>query len=171
MKSLWFTFFAIVLLFSCSGDNESKTNEENPFIGGVFEGGITLTNQEEVNAFAARGHTGVSASLFLIGQRNDDPITDISALSTLTFIGGSIRIQRTALRSLDGFQNLTSIGGDVLVCTCPTGGDTCASCSSAIIDYCAIRTALQNNENTDLDIRSFLFSPTREDIISGNCSL
>ncbi|MEK6152901.1 hypothetical protein WIW50_06560 [Flavobacteriaceae bacterium 3-367] len=176
-KNLLLSLLCVFTLGCSSGDDSStkEESEETEFIGGVLEGGILLRTQKEVDEFAAKGYTGITASLFLTGVLTTgnavfDPIKDISALNTLTFIGADIRISRTELTALTGLENLTSIGGDIFVCICPTGDDACQICGSLITDFCAIRAALTNSSDTSIQIRG-LFTPSVEDIIGGNCSL
>ncbi len=121
MTSKNFIFFILVVfIFSCSDDSEDNTN--NDFVGGILQGGISLRTQEEVDEFVKKGYTGMTAALFLLEEptpanplEDRDPIVDISGLSTLTSIGGDLRIEQTDISSLNGLNNVESIGGFMLL--------------------------------------------------------
>ena len=75
----------------------------------VIEGSVYLTTQEEVNAF-----TGISITDSLTISGSD--IVDLSALSTLTSVGGRLSVRdNDALSNLAGLSNLTSVGGDLRI--------------------------------------------------------
>ncbi|MEO1652084.1 MAG: hypothetical protein AAFU64_00945, partial [Bacteroidota bacterium] len=73
---------------------------------GICVGDITLSNQEEVNAFNC---IEIQGNLFINGT-----VTDLSPLSGLTKVTGNITIRDAdQLYSLDGLQQLAFIGGDL----------------------------------------------------------
>ena len=78
---------------------------------GVYNGSITLSTQQEVNDFGSQCYIGVSGIL-QIGDylTTTDEIIDLSSLSTLVTIGGSLYINsNTMLTSLDGLEGITSV--------------------------------------------------------------
>ena len=77
---------------------------------------ITLTSQEEVDAFAAN-YPGCTELLEgLIIQEDNTSITDLSGLSQVTLVNGDLKISfNYALTSLSGLENITSIGGELRI--------------------------------------------------------
>ncbi len=75
----------------------------------VYTGNVTLTTQQEVDDFGAKNYMEITGSLTI----NGTSITNIDALSTLTSVGGYLRIghNNDVLANLDGLSSLTSIGG------------------------------------------------------------
>ena len=69
---------------------------------------ITLSSQAEIDSFITDypGCTQLAVNLTLDGA----DITDVTPLSTITEIEGSLLINNTSLNSLNGFENLISIG-------------------------------------------------------------
>lgn len=74
---------------------------------GTFE----LNSQNEINAFAANGCVNIIGSLKI----SDDHITDISALQTIRTISDFLWITVTSLDSLEGLNNLESVGTYLLI--------------------------------------------------------
>ncbi|MEM1127356.1 MAG: hypothetical protein AAGI71_11945, partial [Bacteroidota bacterium] len=76
----------------------------------IFSGSLSLGSQADVEAFADSAYTEVTGSLTIEGA----DITDVSGLSTLTTVGGSLRvINNPVLSTLDGLDNLTSVASFV----------------------------------------------------------
>ena len=75
----------------------------------LFDGGLTLTTQTEVNDFAAN-YCGVTLSLLIDeSSATSDFITDLTPLLTIRQIG-ELRISSTSsLQSLDGLENIESV--------------------------------------------------------------
>ncbi len=72
---------------------------------------VNLSTQAEVNAFGATNPTTVVGNL-IIEESIPGNITDLTPLSTLTSVGGTLNIRfNTALTSLAGLNALTSVGG------------------------------------------------------------
>ena len=127
MKKLLFATLAI-LAIACSSDDAVPTtpeenNPENPtpvvVCDNMFEGDITLSTQEEVNAFAANGYCGVKGRLF-IGSRMDmvegtpvfinSDITNLQGLEGLKIIDKELAIGiNPLLTSLNGLNNLEQV--------------------------------------------------------------
>ncbi len=77
--------------------------------GQVYNGHLSLTTQVDVDNF---NFSAVTGNLYIGGS----DIVDLTPLSSLTTIGGSLSISNnTALTNLNGLQNLASIGGNFLV--------------------------------------------------------
>lgn len=80
--------------------------------GGVYDGHLTLSTQQEVEDFGSKCYTGV-AGILQIGNYaiTTDPITDLSSLNTLEKINGSLHIySNTLLTSLNGLEAITQVG-------------------------------------------------------------
>ena len=80
----------------------TKSNAQN-----VYDGDLTLSSQDEVNAFNYTEVTGY----FLIAESVSGNIVDLTPLNSLISVGGYFSIyQNDALTSIDGLQSLTSVG-------------------------------------------------------------
>ena len=101
MKKYYLLIICLLLYMGCGGDDD-------PFVGGTFEGDIRLTTQEEVEAFAAKGHTEINGSLTISGGLFE--VTDLSGLSTINRVTGALNIYGTRLTSLRGLENLEQVG-------------------------------------------------------------
>lgn len=72
---------------------------------------VLLQNQANVDAFDP-GTTLVSGNL-TIRSGGFDPITDISNLSNITYVAGTLTIERTRLVDVNAFANLQTVGRDL----------------------------------------------------------
>jgi hypothetical protein len=79
-----------------------KSLPEKPYWGLV-----TLTNQQEVNAFGANNYTTIYGSIFISGT-----VTDLTPLQSIVSIGSGLEIVNTQLSNLNGLHNLEMIGRD-----------------------------------------------------------
>jgi len=132
MKKLLFAALAMLAIACSSDDTVSTTPEENnpenptPVVvcDNMFEGDITLSTQEEVNAFAAKGYCGVKGRLF-IGTRIDrvegtpvvinSDITSLQGLEGLKIIDKELSIGiNPLLTSLNGLNNLEQVSDLVI---------------------------------------------------------
>lgn len=98
----------IVLLFSgCNSDDENG-NISAPFIGDVI-----LKSQADVDEFVNNNYSGVDGMLLVTSPDSGEPsnITDISGLSSLSYVSGDLNISSNVLTTLNGLQNITEIGG------------------------------------------------------------
>jgi len=86
--------------------NLNFTTTQN--ISVVFDGGIALFSQQDVNNLAAFGYTDITEKLTIIDTGTQD-IFDLTPLETLRTVGG-LDINGLYLPSLDGLQNLESLG-------------------------------------------------------------
>lgn len=73
----------------------------------VFFGDVTLTNQNEVNAFGANNYTTIRGSIYLSGS-----ITDLTPLNSVVIIGNGFEIKNTQLTNFNGLENLEIIGNE-----------------------------------------------------------
>src|SRR5688572_16560488 len=74
---------------------------------------VVLQGQASVDAF--NPNTTVITGSLTLKAGGSFPITDISNLSNLEYIGGSLTIERTDLIHLDAFSKLDSIGVDLAI--------------------------------------------------------
>ena len=102
-KTLFITFFALQAMFI-----QAQTYTPPG-------GGVTLTTQAEVfDLSVALGADTIFDGNITINEASGttDPITNLSSLSSLTSIGGYLRIEgNAALETIGNFSALTSIGG------------------------------------------------------------
>ena len=78
--------------------------------GGVFEGDVILSSQEEVNNFGLLGYSEITGDLGIF-HSNSNVITSLLPLNTLEIIGDDLFIATNMLENLEGLENVTSIGG------------------------------------------------------------
>ncbi|WP_034057934.1 hypothetical protein [Lacinutrix jangbogonensis] len=87
-------------------------------------------------------------------------LTNISALSNLKLIGGTLSINFTPLTSLNGLSSVESLGGDMFF-----------SFNTQLNDYCALNNLIiQNTYSEEINALGNAYDPTVQDIIDGNCS-
>lgn len=82
----------------------------------TLEGDLVLASQADVDEAGRKGHIEITGSLIINDSANwqQSPITDLSALATITSISGDLRVRRTLeLTNLQGLHNLQAIGGDL----------------------------------------------------------
>jgi len=81
----------------------------------VYNGNISFFSTKEINYFGLYGYEKINGNIRFRDNYTDDysyDITDLSALSTLTEVTGDISFYDiNGLTSLDGLENLTTIGG------------------------------------------------------------
>jgi len=83
-------------------------------LNNIYSGSITLTTQQDVDDFSTNYPeiTGLTGNLF-IGSTNSyitSNITDLTPLDVITTIGTNLSINKTSISSINGFNNLTSVG-------------------------------------------------------------
>ena len=77
----------------------------------VYTGDLDLPTQSAVNAFH---YTEVTGNLTIGNSVSPEEIKDLSALSTLTRVGGNLILHgNEALANIDGLNALRSVGGDL----------------------------------------------------------
>ncbi|WP_461443598.1 fibronectin type III domain-containing protein [Maribacter sp.] len=72
----------------------------------VFDNDMNFENQLELDEFAAKGYNRIEGDLYIGSTLNLTDITDLSALSTVTYLRGNLTITRTACQSLSGLENI-----------------------------------------------------------------
>lgn len=80
---------------------------------------IRLLTQSDVDAFNCSEVNGFVLIDGIFGTNGGDPIVDLSGLSELTSVSGFFQIARIEATSLDGLENLVSVGGELSVITNP----------------------------------------------------
>ena len=86
----------------------------------TFAGNKTLASQADVIAFGAI-FTDITGNLTISGA----DITDLTPLSTLTSVGGNLKLLfNSKLKNLDGLSGITSVGSGVRVQGSPTLANT-----------------------------------------------
>ena len=97
-----------VLVFACSGDDNSQSNDERC----IYKGNVTLKTQEEVDAFVSHGFCTVDGNL-TIGDYYEDPksnINSLQGLSGITTVTGNVTVvSNSLLESLNGLQNIKDV--------------------------------------------------------------
>lgn len=84
---------------------------ENELLSATIQGGcdvdgfVTLNSQEDVDAEA--GTCSISRALTIQEDGSGSPITDLTPLASLTFVGEGISIVNTSLTTVDGLQNVS----------------------------------------------------------------
>ena len=83
---------------------------------GIYNGDITINSQNSVTSyytyFVSNGYTGCTGNLNISSSVN----LDLTPLNILTSIGGNIVITgNTELTSLNGLENITSVGGALIL--------------------------------------------------------
>lgn len=93
--------------------------------GGVFNGSVQLETQEEVDAFATNLYTSITGDLTIgVWAVPNYSITDLSSLTNLTSIDGSLNIyENRILSTTNGLDNIASIGGNLEVYVHPLLND------------------------------------------------
>jgi hypothetical protein len=79
--------------------------------GGVFNGNISLTSQQEINEFGQFDYTRINGNLSISeSDTTNSPITDLSPLSSINRIDGYLSIgNNDNLQNLDGLENLRTV--------------------------------------------------------------
>lgn len=95
------------MVFSCDVNRE-------------YDGNYGIYSDLDVIAFALAGYTSISGSLVIGHSEYPDlfteVVTSLNGLSSLKHIGGSLFIRRhDHLKSVNGLQNLESVGEDVII--------------------------------------------------------
>ena len=77
---------------------------------GMYQGNLTLSTQNDVEEFGNLCYTGINGILRIDGFESSDPIVDLTSLSQLTKITGSLTIQlNEELENLNGLQGLQNV--------------------------------------------------------------
>lgn len=86
----------------------------------VYEGDLYFRTQLQVDSFTdSYASSEVTGSVWIEANRVD-PITNLNGLSSLTKVGGSLRIYNVpGLRDVEGLGSLASVGGTLEIIACP----------------------------------------------------
>ncbi|MEJ6791382.1 MAG: hypothetical protein QNK89_01215 [Lacinutrix sp.] len=86
---------------------------------------------------------------------------NISALSSLEFIGGTLTINYTPLATLNGLNNLQTLEGNLFF-----------AYNESLNDYCALENLIIVNSYSGqiVAIADTAYTPSVQDIIDGNCN-
>src|SRR5688572_12824774 len=118
IKSTLYTLFFIAVgipFTSCEKEPEIQSK--------VFEGDVILSSQKQVEDFGAHQYVKINRNLYIGPFNNNGTLNDaetdishLSALQTLVSVKGSVNISRNNnLLTLDGFNNLNSVGGTLAI--------------------------------------------------------
>ncbi|MEG3658631.1 hypothetical protein V5097_14575 [Arenibacter palladensis] len=96
-------------VFNTTSTFKFTTSEYNPL---VFEGDVILHNQQEVIDFGKNRYDIIKGSLTIgrVDKITPSDIVNLSYLNDLTAVSGSIDIYRSPLKTLEGLNNIVSIG-------------------------------------------------------------
>ena len=84
--------------------------------GGIFNGNLILSTQQEVNDFGAFGITSINGSLTIGNENNYTDIVDLSPLTTITYIADDLTIAGNEnLTSLQDLGNISNVEGHELL--------------------------------------------------------
>jgi hypothetical protein len=107
----YFLLASLFLIVSCENENISQP-EDQACDNGTYVGNVFLSTQQEVDEFGAMCYSKIEGRLQISERWQDDDIIDLTPLSSLTEVyPGRIRIHANNLTSLNGFQNITKLGG------------------------------------------------------------
>ena len=124
---------------------------------------VTATTQAEVDALA--GCIEVTGSLSIVDS-GSDPITDLSALSDITSVGGHLAILGCdALTNVDGLGGLSAVGLNFLLLNCTALENVDGVCGVASVG--GIVLISNNDALTNLDGLSGLTSVDGSLIVAG----
>ncbi|MDW3194229.1 MAG: hypothetical protein R8G66_17780 [Cytophagales bacterium] len=102
--------FPLISIIGCNDEGEEE------ILYRLLEEEVVLGSQGDVNDFAAQKITHLRGSLTLQSRNGDpSPITDISGLTRLTTIEGSLTISGTSITQVDAFSNLTQLDGELVI--------------------------------------------------------
>ena len=152
---------------------------ETPFEEIIFQGNITLVNQQEVNDFGANGYTTIDGYLQIGFSEQASNVNNLEALSSLRSIS-YMRIMNTLLNDLNELSNLYDINTlEIRFNNSLKNIDGLSNISDInsisildneiLSDFCGISNIV-NNGLENYSVRRNLFNPSQEDIINGNCS-
>lgn len=114
----------------------------------IYHGNLFLNTQAQVDNFTYKTITG---ALSISGGG----ITDLSPLSTLEHVSGSVRIRQTSIQNLNGLENLSSY--DV---SNPQGGSLYLGQNDQLIEISGMNTYLSIGRKLELDRNPLLTNIT-----------
>ena len=72
----------------------------------VFDNDIRFENQMELDEFGEKGYNRIEGDVYIGSNRNLTDITNLTPLSTISYIRGNLTVTRTACQNLDGLENI-----------------------------------------------------------------
>lgn len=109
----------IVIDAAVGGGSDSQATGEIPCNRGTFEGSVAIETHDDGDIQLLAGYTGIEGDLGITvigGYFPELPLIDLGPLRCLTVIGGNaIFMIAPGLNDLDGLNNLTTIGGQLLI--------------------------------------------------------
>jgi hypothetical protein len=100
MKKIVYLFF-IIAVMSCNSDDDSSNT--------VFSGDIEITDQQSLDALAAKKFTRINGSLKIYGS-----VSNLDGLETITEVTGELILQTGMIDDINGLQNLSKAGSLVI---------------------------------------------------------
>lgn len=94
-----------ILCCSCSSNENNSEDIDPNIIGSVYTENLYLKTQANVNFFGHKNLTEVTNVLYISSQL-DDPIVDLSPLSSIEKVRGLLVTRNSKLKNLDGLENL-----------------------------------------------------------------
>ena len=184
MKKVFLVLAVISLAFtSCSSDDDNDNDIIYP--ENIYEGSVVLNSPIDIEQFGLLNYTTITGSLTISDPENEQHITNLDPLISLTHIDGNLNINNNPhLTDLSGLNNLTKIGSiagagklyiqNNLSLTHLNGlenltssyGTSEISNNESLVNFCGLI-----NFTSNLTIYDNAYNPTLEDIQNGNCSL
>ena len=126
--------FVLFMFLSCSDDDSTSENLK------IYEGSVSLSSQEEVNAFGEQNYDVITEVLSINDNNNSTPVTNLGPLNSISKVqtfyvqktselenlvgldglttaenGGIVITENQKLTSLEGLENLSTIDNIVLI--------------------------------------------------------
>lgn len=99
------------------GDQQQFTTLNPESIAKIFEGDVFLNSQQEVDEFGAQGYTEINGFLKMSNPNSD--IWNVTELVGIQIVRGKLEVRfQKSLESLDGFEELTHVGGGFTIQFC-----------------------------------------------------
>lgn len=83
-----------------------------PYIPNIYNGHVFLHSQDQVNEFGSSHYNIIEYDLIIDSHF---PITDLSPLSDLREVKGTLKIIKTSMETLRGLENLESVGLELYI--------------------------------------------------------
>lgn len=148
------------LTFLLVEDNDALINLEGlSGVTSIMQYAIIRRNEAMLNLNGLNNLETIEEGFLSVAE---SPLLDnISALSNLEFIGGTLTINYTPLTTLNGLDNLETLNGDIFM-----------AYNEDLANYCALNTLVIDNSYSGqiVGIAENAFIPTVQDILDENCS-
>ena len=139
-----------------------NANCEYAVPSGTYYGDLSLYRQDDIDLFAESGYSKFVGNLTYNGFDITDFNLSFEGLSTLTEITGSLNIINTqSLVNLTGFENLTSVGGDIDI-----------SRNIELADFCSLVPLMQNTSgfSGNYTAQNNSYNPSQQELENETCS-